>query len=174
MSGARIYSSRFLGVLGAPGAVWVAVFVALSMYTMLAVGLGTVDPLLYAPGSAWNPIDWDTGYLTHAISELAPTDGVFWVVFIRTVEYIALAMVGCVVIGYPIAYYLALYAGRTKNLILLLLVVPFLVSYMLRMLAWIGLLAPDGYVNRIMVDLHLVSQPVSWLDGRPSSVVWAL
>lgn len=169
-----VYSRRFLVALGTPGALWVSVFIAFSMYAMLAVALGKVDPLLYAPVPAWNPIDWDTGYISAALTELKPTDGVFWTVFIRTVEYVALALVGCLVIGYPVAYYLALYAGRTKNLILLLLVVPFLVSYMLRMMAWIGLLAPDGYVNRILVDLHLAGQPVQWLDGRPSSVVWAL
>ena len=47
-------------------------------------------------------------------------------------------------IGYPVAYYVSRRAGRTKGLLLVLLILPFWVNYLLRMLAWIGLLQPDG------------------------------
>ena len=62
----------------------------------------------------------------------------------RTFAYVALSLAGCLLIGYPVAYYLARHARRTKGLLLVLLVVPFWVSYLMRMLAWIGLLLPDG------------------------------
>jgi ABC-type spermidine/putrescine transport system permease subunit I len=52
--------------------------------------------------------------------------------------------------------------------------VPFWVSYLMRMLAWIGLLLPDGLVNRVLMDLGILSAPYGWLDGQPSSVVIAL
>jgi spermidine/putrescine transport system permease protein len=77
-------------------------------------------------------------------------------------------------IGYPVAYYLARYARRSRGLLLVLLVVPFWVSYLMRMLAWIGLLLPDGLVNRVLMDLGILSQPYGWLDGQASSVVLAL
>ena len=73
----------------------------------------------------------------------------FWTVFVRTFAYVGIALAGCLAIGYPVAYYLARHARRTKALLLVLLIIPFWVSYLMRMLAWIGLLLPDGLVNRI-------------------------
>ena len=72
------------------------------------------------------------------------------------------------------AYYLARHARRTKKLLLVLLIVPFWVSYLMRMLAWIGLLLPDGLVNRTLIDLGVLSHPYGWLDGQASSVILAL
>ena len=86
----------------------------------------------------------------------------------------AIALAGCLAIGYPVAYYLARHARRTKMLLLVLLIIPFWVSYLMRMLAWIGLLLPDGLVNRTLVHLGILSHPYGWLDGQPSSVIFAL
>jgi spermidine/putrescine transport system permease protein len=55
-----------------------------------------------------------------------------------------------------------------------LLIIPFWVSYLMRMLAWIGLLLPDGLVNRSLIDLHIIHHQYGWLDGQASSVVLAL
>ncbi len=105
---------------------------------------------------------------------LNPSGGQDWAVFIRTAEYIAVALAGCIVIGYPVAYYVALHARRGKGLILGLLVAPFLVSYMLRMLAWVGLLSPGGWVNEALQRLGIINHPVDWLAGHPAVVVAAL
>ena len=98
----------------------------------------------------------------------------FWTVFVRTFAYVALSLAGCLLIGYPVAYYLARHAKRSKAILLVLLIIPFWVSYLMRMLAWIGLLLPDGLVNRVLVDVGILSQPYGWLDGQASSVVFAL
>src|SRR5581483_5732096 len=87
---------------------------------------------------------------------------------------VGISLAGCLLIGYPVAYYLARHARRTKTLLLILLVVPFWVSYLMRMLAWIGLLLPDGLVNRTLIQLGIISQPYGWLDGQASSVILAL
>ena len=92
----------------------------------------------------------------------------------RTFVYVAISLAGCLAIGYPVAYYLARHARRTKTLLLVLLIVPFWVSYLMRMLAWVGLLLPDGLVNRTLIDLGVLSHPYGWLDGQASSVILAL
>jgi spermidine/putrescine transport system permease protein len=107
------------------------------------------------------------------LSDLAPGK-VFWIVFVRTFAYVAISLAGCLLIGYPVAYYLARHAKRSKAILLVLLIIPFWVSYLMRMLAWIGLLLPDGLVNRVLLDLGIISQPYGWLDGQASSVVFAL
>jgi spermidine/putrescine transport system permease protein len=77
-------------------------------------------------------------------------------------------------IGYPVAYYVARFGGRRKSLLLALILAPFWINYLMRMLAWINLLQDDGYVNDALRALHVVNHPVNWLNGRPASVVLGL
>jgi ABC-type spermidine/putrescine transport system permease subunit I len=99
--------------------------------------------------------------------------GEYWPSIRNTVVYVAVALGLCFAIGYPVAYYIARHAKRTKTLLIVLLVIPFWVSYLLRMLAWIGLLSPGGYVNQILGDLGIANAP-DWLNGNPYSVILAL
>ena len=93
---------------------------------------------------------------------------------VRTIVYVAIAAVLCLLIGYPAAYFVARFAGRRKGLFLILLIAPFWISYMMRMLAWVDLLQTNGYLNRALVDLHLVSHPVNWLGGLSVTVILGL
>ena len=92
----------------------------------------------------------------------------------RTCEYVAVSLALSLAIGYPVAYYIARHASRTKSLLLILLILPLWISYLMRMLAWVNLLAPDGYVNRFLQYTHIISSPYGWLDGRPITVILAL
>src|SRR6202012_2967819 len=74
--------------------------------------------------------------------------------------------------GYQVAYSVARHAGRSKGLLLLLIFLPFWVSYLMRMLAWIGLLAPDGYVNEVLGWIGIGH--TEWLSGNPYSMIAAL
>jgi spermidine/putrescine transport system permease protein len=156
-----------------PGAAWLVLLFLVPTYAVLAVAFGTTDPIFSNPVPAWNPLDWQFETFRSVLSDLAPGH-VFWTVFVRTFAYVAISLAGCLLIGYPVAYYLARHAKRSKALLLVLLVIPFWVSYLMRMLAWIGLLLPDGLVNRVLMDLGIISQPYGWLDGQASSVVLAL
>jgi spermidine/putrescine transport system permease protein len=68
----------------------------------------------------------------------------------------------------------ARFGGRRKGLLLVLLIAPFWISYMMRMLAWIDLLQTNGYVNRALSAMGLISQPINWLGGRWYTVVLGL
>ena len=81
----------------------------------------------------------------------------------------AVASALCLLIAYPAAYFVARFAGRRKGLFLVLLIAPFWISYMMRMLAWIDLLQTNGYVNKVLISLHLISSPVNWLGGQARS-----
>ena len=71
---------------------------------------------------------------------------------------------------------MARFAGRRKGLFLVLLIAPFWISYMMRMLAWIDLLQTDGYVNKTLSFLGLTSSssPIDWLGGKPLTVILGL
>ncbi len=156
-----------------PGAAWLVLLFLVPTYAVVAVAFGTVDPIFQNPVPVWNPLHWQFATMRSVLGDLRPGH-VFWIVFVRTFAYVALSLAGCLLIGYPVAYYLARHARRTKALLLVLLVIPFWVSYLMRMLAWIGLLLPDGLVNRTLMDAGILSHPYGWLDGQPSSVVLAL
>jgi spermidine/putrescine transport system permease protein len=156
-----------------PGVAWLILLFLVPTYAVVAVAFGTVDPIFQNPVPVWNPLHWQFANMRSVLGELEPGH-VFWIVFVRTFLYVALSLAGCLLLGYPVAYYLARHARRTKGLLLVLLVVPFWVSYLMRMLAWIGLLLPDGLVNKTLMDVGILSHPHLWLAGQASSVVFAL
>lgn len=156
-----------------PGAAWLVLLFLVPTYAVLAVAFGTTDPIFSNPVPIWNPLHWHGGTMRSVLDQLRPGQA-FWTVFVRTTIYVAISLAGCLAIGYPVAYYLARHARRTKTLLLVLLIVPFWVSYLMRMLAWVGLLLPDGLVNRTLQDVGILSHPYGWLDGQASSVILAL
>jgi spermidine/putrescine transport system permease protein len=156
-----------------PGIVWLIVLFVVPFYAVVAVAFGTVDPVLLQPVPVWNPLEWNVGWITEVLQRLAPS-GEWFGVGVRTIVYVALALALSLLIGYPVAYYIARHAGRTKTVLLILLIAPLWINYLMRMLAWVNLLAPDGYVNRFLVFTHLLAEPRDWLGGHASTVIFAL
>ena len=156
-----------------PGLAWLALFFLVPFYVILAVAMGTVDPIFRFPVPVWNPLDWDLQAFQAVFRELGPA-GTYGTVFIRTIAYVAVAVVLSLAIGYPVAYYIARHGGRWKGLLLLGLVAPFWISYLMRMLAWVNLLQEDGLVNRSLMWLNVLDAPRNWLDGRASTVILGL
>jgi putrescine transport system permease protein len=156
-----------------PGIAWLVILFIVPFYAVTAVAFGAVNSTLLTPIPVWNPLQWNVGWLGDALSRLEP-GGELWGVFLRTCEYVGISLALSLLIGYPVAYYIARHASRTKSLLLILLILPLWISYLMRMLAWVNLLAPDGYVNRFLQFTHVISQPYGFLDGRSSTVVLAL
>ena len=168
-------------VLAVPGVVWLSVFFLVAMYAVLSVALGNQNTL-NQPIPYWNPLDWNVGYLLETLRNIWH-NGPFLKVFLRTVAFVAVAMGLSLLIGYPVAYYAARHAGRWRGLVLLLLVLPFWINYLMRMLAWINLLSPGGWGTSFLHDfgiealfekVGLLNQDGGWLNGQSSSVVIAL
>jgi spermidine/putrescine transport system permease protein len=157
-----------------PGVAWVCVFFLVPFYAVLCVAFGTVDPILQTPKPIWNPLDWNTNAFQFVFSGLFTWHGPFEIVFVRTFVYVLVATALSLAIAYPVAYYVARHGGRHKGLLLAGLIAPFFISYLMRMLAWINLLQDDGWVNKVLLWLGLLTEPRTWLDGRASSVVLGL
>ena len=156
-----------------PGVLWLIILFVVPFYAVIGVAFGTVDPILLSAVPIWNPLEWNVGWVNETLQRLSP-GGDLWVVFVRTCEYVFVSLGLSLAIGYPVAYYIARHASRTKNLLLILLILPFWISYLMRMLAWVNLLAPDGFVNRFLQFAHIIDQPYGFLDGQSSTVVMAL
>ncbi|WP_243060009.1 ABC transporter permease [Nocardioides sp. SR21] len=161
--------NRFLGpVLALPGIVWLLVFFLAPLYVVLAVVFGGLDPIFRTAVPIWNPAYWDTTQMRYVLEHIVGPTGFFGPALLRTAVYVVTASLLCLVIAFPIAYYVARLAGRWRGLLLALLIAPFWISYMMRMLAWVNLLANDGLVNRILPG------QVDWLSGRSEVVVLGL
>jgi spermidine/putrescine transport system permease protein len=161
-------------VLAAPGIIWLSLLFIVPFYAMVAIAAGYVNPVFGYPVAAWNPLHWSSANLSAAWRDLAGTGAFVGPIVVRTLIYVAAASLLSLLIAYPAAYFVARFAGRRKGLFLILLIAPFWISYMMRMLAWVGLLQTDGYVNKALMFLHLIGQPVNWLGGLGVTVVLGL
>jgi spermidine/putrescine transport system permease protein len=156
-----------------PGVLWLLVLFVVPFYAVVAIAFGTVDPVLSGPVPLWNPLDWNVGWIIEVLRRLSP-GGTFFGVAMRTLAYVGTSLALSLLIGYPVAYYIARHAGRWKGVLLVLLILPLWISYFMRMLAWVNLLSPDGYVNRFLLFTNVLNEPRDWLGGRPSTVILAL
>jgi ABC-type spermidine/putrescine transport system permease subunit I len=164
-----------------PGVAWLSVFFLVAFYCVLAVAFGNQDTLSQ-PVPHWNPLDWNVGYVIDMLDNFT-SGGPFWTVSVRTIEFVAIAVALSLLVGYPVAYFTARHAGRWKGAILLALILPLWINYLMRMLAWINLLAPDGIgsdvlhsvgIEHLFLSLGLLDEPGGWLNGQPITVVLAL
>ncbi|MDQ1716760.1 MAG: spermidine/putrescine transport system permease protein [Pseudonocardiales bacterium] len=149
---------KFLGVpyfLLLPGMLWLAVFFVIPMIFLLSQSLqtGTLE----------------TGYsLTFHFATYTDSLSQFSRQFIRSFEYAFIATILALAIGYPLAYAIALKAGRFKSVLLVIVVAPFFTSFLLRTLAWQTILNSDGLVMKFFRTTHLLAltNVLGWTNGQ--------
>ncbi len=126
-----------------PGLSWLAFF--------FLVPLGFLGYQSLQSGSFLNgySFTWSFRNYTDAVSEYSAQ-------FIRSFLYAGIATVLCLAIAYPLVYWIAFRGGRWKNLFLVIIVAPFFVSYLVRTLAWLNILADQGPVVSVLRTLHIL------------------
>src|SRR5271165_4623280 len=77
-------------------------------------------------------------------------------------------------LGYPLAYFLSFYAGKQKDLLYQLVIIPLWVSYLVRAYAWKTILGSDGVLNTLLQYVHLTKHPLEFLLYSPFAVVLTL
>ncbi len=135
-------------LLLAPGLAWLALFFLVPTYYLANTSLQRGDIFDgYVFTWAWeNYRDAFTTYDAH---------------FVRSLEYAGIATLAALLISYPLAYWIAFRGGRWKNVLLLMVIAPFFVTYLIRTLAWQTILADQGFVVSLLRDLHVLGD-----DGR--------
>ena len=137
-----------------PGLLWLGVFFVVPMVFLLSQSLqtGTLE----------------TGYqLTFHFATYSDAMAQFFRQFLRSFEYAFLATVLALLVGYPLAYAIALKSGRWKPVLLVMVVAPFFTSFLLRTLAWQTILNSDGLVVRFFRATHLIelTTALGWTNG---------
>ena len=96
--------------------------------------------------------------------KLLVSDDLYVLSYLRSIVVAVVSTSILLLIGYPIAYGMARLPRRWQGVAMMLVIVPFWTSFLIRIYAWINILQHDGLLNQILLALHLVSTPVVWLS----------
>ncbi len=91
------------------------------------------------------------------------TDSLYLHAFENSIKVAFISTVICLIIGYPMAYGMARATARTRNILLLLVILPFWTSLLLRVYAWIGLMKANGVINNVLMALGVIHEPLTML-----------
>jgi spermidine/putrescine transport system permease protein len=142
------------GLLSAP-ILWLALFFVAPVLYVAAYSIGAIK-LFPTDAGVISFDDWN-----HFLRGGSVYMGLFW----KSIRISLTVSIVVVVLAYPIGYFLALCLRKMKYVLLLVVIVPFLTSFLLRVLAWKVILGDRGVVNSLLFSLHVRSpdDPVSWL-----------
>jgi len=154
---ARLRKAVLPYLLLLPGLGWLLLFFAVPLVIMALESLktGTLD--------TGYQLTWEFSNYTDALRDYDEQ-------FIRSFEYAGLATLASLLIGYPLAYVIAFRGGRYRNALLLLVIVPFFVTYLIRTLSWETILSDSGVVVSTLQTIGLVSENGRLLDTTVSVV----
>ncbi len=148
-------------LLLAPLLAWLALFVVVPALLLLGCSLGERDE--------FGQVLW--GFSLENYARLL--DPVYLRIFLRSLGFAALTTGLCLLIGYPVAYHLARAAPRVRELLLLLVMVPFWTSFLIRTYAWMAILREEGLLNALVAWLQPAWAPLGLLY-TPAAVVTGL
>jgi|TARA_B110000240_G_scaffold189695_1_gene229997 spermidine/putrescine transport system permease protein len=92
----------------------------------------------------------------------------------RTIFLALVVMFSCILLGYPVAYFLARYAGRFKYAILLMLIIPLFMSYIIKIYMMRSILGYSGLINKVLKMLNLIDKPLEFFLWNQNSVIITL
>ena len=94
--------------------------------------------------------------------------------FLRTLLLAFIVMISCIIIGYPIAYFLAMYAGSSKYFILLILIIPLFMSYIIKIYMMRSILGYSGLINKLLIMMGLINEPSEFFLYNQNAVIITL
>ena len=139
------------------------------------------DDISYWQAIAKNSNRWTPDYLlasidlqrdaTGAISRVPEESAAFGKILLRTFQISAVVTLMSLLLGYPLAYWLSTLSARQANVLMILVLVPFWTSILVRVAAWIVLLQSNGLINRALMGIGLIDEPLALLFNRLGVVI---
>ncbi len=146
-------------LLMAPTVLWLVLF--------LILPLGVI--LVYSFGSRGTYGDVILGFsFDNYLRAFNPT---WFPVILRSFGFAAVATALTLLLGYPLAYFIAVYGGRRKNIYLILVMLPFWTSYLIRTYSWIIILRSQGVINTVLEWMHVINEPIDMLNTSFSVIL---
>lgn len=143
-----------------PGVGWLVAFFVLPLALIFFVSLGQRDAL--------DRVVLDRPNLDNYVHAFDPA---FLPTFVNSLRFALITTILCLAIGYPIAYWISRYGGRHKALLLILVMLPFWTSYLIRTYAWIIILRDNGVVNGFLQAIGLTDRPIILMNTEISVIL---
>lgn len=140
---------------------WLLVFFLLPFVIILKISLA--DPVIAQP--PFTPMFDDQGNLSVSLDsfKFLLTDKLYAITYFKSVMLAASATILCLLLGFPMAYGIARSDPTTRSILLLLIVLPFWISFLLRVYAWMGLLNNYGVINNMLMWIGAIDQPIQFM-----------
>ena len=106
-------------------------------------------------------LNWFQGSLNNYLFLLE--DNLYWVSYLRSIKVAFISTICCLLLGYPMAYYIAQSAPTKRNVLLMLIILPFWTSFLLRVYAWMGILSTNGIINSALLWIGVIDEPIQML-----------
>lgn len=165
-------SAGRLAVIGVPY-FWFLLLAAIPLLIVLKISLSEMEST-----SISNMIDWSHGWprltLNFASYQFLATDSLYLKTYISSIEYALITTLLCLAIGYPFAYYMARSPRHMQPTLLMLIMLPFWTSFLLRIYAWKTLLVSNGVINNILISLHIIDTPIAMMNNSFSLLLGML
>jgi spermidine/putrescine transport system permease protein len=158
--GGRGWSLGLAGLL-APVTIWLGLFFLVPLLLILAYSFGT-SGVYGGITLGFNPSNF-----------LKVFEPLYLEIIVRTFVIATINTFLCLILGYPLAYFIALKGGRWKNALILLVMIPFWTSLLLRAYAWVVILGGNGIANRILQFLGITDGPIT-LIFTPQAVLMGM
>jgi putrescine transport system permease protein len=164
-------------VIGVPYA-WLLLFFFLPFLILLYISFVDMGADISPFKALWDPVSgvlhlkYENYLDIFRTEEGAPWFRTLYIdAYLRSIWYALLTAIFCLVIGYPFAYFIARSPASVRPALLLLVMLPFWTSFLLRVYAWKGLLADQGVINRFMMAVGLINEPLPMLYTNVSMLV---
>jgi spermidine/putrescine transport system permease protein len=143
-----------------PGVAWLAAFFVLPLALIFVVSLGQRGDLDRIDLSAPSLANYGRAF-----------DPIFLPTFLNSIRYAAIVTILSLLIGYPIAYWISHYGGRRKALLLILVMLPFWTSYLIRTYSWMIILRDNGLLNTLLEAVGLIDRPLILMNTDVSVIL---
>ena len=169
---ARIFQSLTGGkltVIGIPMG-WFILLVAIPLLIVMKISLSEMQAT-----SISNMISWTNGLptlkLNFANYQFIFSDALYVKTYISSIKYALITTLICLAIGYPFAYFMARAPKHVQPTLLMLIMLPFWTSFLLRIYAWKTLLVGNGVINNVLLSLHIINAPLEMMNNAFSLTV---
>ena len=144
---------------------WLVAFFLIQFLIVFKISFS--NPLIGSPPFT-SLLDWSEDAATFFLAtfdnyQFLTEDNLYWISYLKSVKIAAISTLCCLLLGYPMAYGIARADSTTRNLLLLLVILPFWTSFLLRVYAWMGMLSTHGTINNSLIWLGLIDQPLQLL-----------
>jgi putrescine transport system permease protein len=156
-------------VIGVPYA-WFALLVAIPLLIVFKISLSEMEQT-----SVSSLVDWSNGWPTLKLNFsnylFIGSDALYIKTYISSIKYALITTLLCLAVGYPFAYFMARSPKHLQPMLLMLIMLPFWTSFLLRIYAWKTLLVGNGVINNILISLGIIDTPIAMMNNSFSLLI---